>query len=440
MSRGTILASLLLVASCAGARSEGPRGIVLVILDTVRADHVGCYGYSRPTTPNLDALATEGERYEEAYAQAPWTLPAVATILTGQPPHVHGAGRGERGLHPVRAEVVTLAERLQRAGFRTAAVVNVVFCSAESGLARGFDRFDYHASDASNVGGRDARATTDAALDWLRGAKDGRFFLVVHYFDPHLTYDPPPPFDTLFEPAAPGGVGPGFGSARQVHQIADGTLRLSERQKQSLVARYDGEVRYVDEQIGRLRHGLEEMGAWDRSLVVVVADHGEEFWDHGGFEHGHTHYRELLHVPLIVKRPGGARGAVRTQRVRQVDIAPTLVEFAGATIPPELPGQPLGSGSARFSIAEGSLWGGDLASVRSDRGTLIVNRTTGACELYVPDDRAEKRESWSGAPPVEKAGLRALIDALPRSRTDEPGTWEPTPEQLERLRSLGYVR
>ncbi len=258
----------------------------------------------------------------------------------------------------VAPSVPTLAELFAKAGFRTAAVMNVVFCSPESGLSRGFESYDYSRTDRSNVGSRDARATTDAALAWLEKVRGEPFFLVVHYFDAHLTYDPPAPYDTMFEPDAQGGIERGFGSADQVRQIADGTLPLTDRQKQSLVARYDGEIRFLDDQFGRLRRGLEEQGLWPRTTVLVVADHGEEFWDHGGFEHGHTHLRELISVPLILRRPGAPGGVVRTERVRQIDIAPTLLEQAGVAVPTGLPGQPLGRERREALAGRGQPLGG----------------------------------------------------------------------------------
>lgn len=432
------LAASLALLPPACAPKPAPPTVVLVIADTVRADHLGCYGYSRDTSPNLDRLAAEGARFQDAWAQAPWTLPAVASILTGQPPHVHGAGRAVRGLHPVRPNVATLAERLHAAGWMTSAVVSVVFCSPESGLARGFDRYDHQTSDATNVGARDAKETTDRALTAAQEAAGRPLLLLVHYFDAHLTYDPPAPFDTMFDPEAAARVGRGFGSAAQVRAIGDGTLALDDTQRRGLVARYDGEIRFLDREFGRLRDGLGALGRWEQALVIVVGDHGEEFWDHGGFEHGHSHHAELLRVPLIVRGPGRPAGTVVTERVRQIDIAPTVLAYAGVA-GDGLPGSVLGGKRAEFALAEGSLWAGDLASVRSDRGSFLWDRTSGRWEEYAPGDLAESADLLP--PGTIPSGPEAdLLRALPPSRRNEPGDWAPREEDLERLRSLGYIR
>jgi arylsulfatase A-like enzyme len=433
---------LCLVLAAAGCGDGGPgRGdVLLVIVDTARADHFSAYGYPRRTTPNLDRLAAEGQRYDDAWAQAPWTLPAIASILTGQPPHVHGAGRGEGGIHPVREEVATLAERMRSEGYATAAFINVLWCEARiSALDRGFGVYDYHGSDETNRGHRDAGRTTDAVLAWLDRLGDEPFFAVVHYFDPHLTYDPPEPYDTIFDQGAESRQIPrGFGSASQVFQIRDGTIRLGPPERESLIARYDGEIRYTDEQFGRLREGLEQRGRWDDALVIVVADHGEEFWDHGGFEHGHSHYREMLRVPLIARRPGGPAGEVVDRRVRQLDIAPTVLDFAGIPLPRELPGGVLGTIDAPYAVAEGSLWAGHLISIRSVGGTLIRNHSTGAIAFYAPEDKLELHPL-----PIETETARELqdiLEALPAVPTAPADPRQLTEEQKNQLRSLGYLQ
>ena len=429
-----VLSTLLLESAGCGAPEERRPDVVLVILDTTRADHLSSYGYERETTPNLDRLALEGERYELAFAQSNWTLPSIATLLTGEPPHRHGAGRTGDGIYGIRESVPTLAERFAQKGYRTGAIINVVWCNPRiSSLDRGFEHYDFANTNPTNLGHRDARATTDAALSWLRGLGRDPVFLVVHYFDAHLTYDPPAPYDTLFESGPSSRVPTGFGSAGQVQEIRDGTLPLSPEQRAALIARYDGELRFIDEQFELMREGLEEMGRWDDALIVAVGDHGEEFWDHGGFEHGHSHYRELLHVPLIVRRPNGPRGRVVGERVRQMDVAPTLLEFAGIALADALPGRPLGGKAAPYSIAEGSLWTGDLLSVRSDSGTLILNRDTGSARYFGPDDRLER------TPRPAPADLKKILESLPRPRTSDDAPNPLTEEEKAALRALGYL-
>jgi arylsulfatase A-like enzyme len=434
-----LLALGFLFGAC-GRPAEEPRGdVVLVILDTTRADHLSAYGYLRGTTPQLERLAAEGRVFENAWAQAPWTLPAIATILTGQPPWVNGAGGSAAGMHSIRPGVATLAERMTAAGYRSAAFINVIWCSPRiSRLDRGFELYDFATSDETNRGQRDAAATTRAALDWVRGAGDDPVFLVVHYFDPHLTYDPPAPFDTLFEEGDGPRVPRGFGAASEVFAIRKGEIRLDRSRRKSLVARYDGELLFTDEQFGELRRGLERLGRWERSLVVVVGDHGEEFWDHGGFEHGHSHHRELLRVPLIVKRPGGPRGEVRSERVRQIEIAPTVLGFAGIALPAELPGFVLGAGEADVALGEGTLWAGDLVSARSDAGTQFLYRDSGETRFYAADDPLEQhpRDGVDNADPV----LLRLLRALPTGSAAQRQPVELTDEQREKLRSLGYLQ
>ncbi len=204
------------------------------------------------------------------------------------------------------------------------------------------------------------------------------------------------------------------------------------------MARYDGEIRYVDEEFGRLRRGLEELGRWDQSLVIVVGDHGEEFWEHGGFEHGHSHYREVLQVPLIVRRPGG-RAAVREGRARQIDILPTILEYAGLDVPPGFPGRALGDVGMPYSVAAGSLWSGYILSIRSDMGTLILDSPRGVGRFFAPDDQAETVDVRHRNRQTANR-LEDILRILPApTRAPSPG-WELTEQQRQNLRTLGYIR
>jgi len=434
----SLLVTILLFFGC-GKPAPTPPAVVLVVLDTTRFDHLGKAGYPRDTSPNLDRLAEEGSWFSTAWAQAPWTLPAMATVLTGRLPSIHGAGMKAGRLYAVREEIPTLAQRLRPEGVQTGAVVNVVFCNPDSGIARGFEHYDFKSSDASNRNHRNASETTDASLAWLESVRDRPFFLLVHYFDAHLTYDPPAPFDTRFLPPGSGGIRPGFGSASEVIALRNGKIRLSPERREALIARYDGEIAYLDREFGRLRKALEQAGRWENSLVIVVADHGEEFWDHGGFEHGHTHFQELLHIPLIVRRPGGTQGEVRGERVRQLDIAPTILDFFGVAPAPELPGSVLGSGRSGPSRAEGSLWSGEMVSIRNEEGTLIRYRASGRSLLFASDDLKETSDLSRKNPALLRKMEAALAASDPGIRR-EGESREPDQEELERLRSLGYVQ
>ena len=343
---------------------------------------------------------------------------------------------------PLRADVPTVAEQMQRQGFKTAAVVNVLWLHPQSGANRGFDHYDFEATDASNRKMRTAQRTTQAAIDWLETLpSEAPFFLVVHYFDPHLTYDPPAPYDTMFLPeGAEASIPVGFGSAEEVFRIRSGELQLTPQRREALIARYDGELRYMDEEIGRLRRALEQRGRWDNSLVAFTADHGEEFWDHGGFEHGHSHFREMIQVPLIVRGPAGSiwsGGKSHTGRVRNLDLVATLLDQAGAPLD-QLPGRSLDGFSADYAVAEGTLWAGDIVSVRADSGMAMLQRDRGEARFFGPDDGEESKPRRASS--TEAKQLVDLLRALPPLPQAADDAWEPSPEQLERLRSLGYVR
>ncbi len=421
------------------------RNVVVLILDTTRADHLGVYGYPLPTSPNLDRLADEGEVFTRAFSVSPWTLPSIATILTGQPPWVHGAGVARNGYHGIHDEVTTVAERVAEHGIHTAAFANVSFFNEALGMARGFQHFDRpqyadREQGLRNMGHRDAAATTDSVLRWAREHHGQSFFLVVHYFDPHLTYAAPEEIVKLFDPQPVTRIGPDFGSAGELIAIRHGALHLSDRQRKTLVARYDAEIRFMDKHIGRLRSGFERLGVWRNSLVIVVGDHGEEFFDHGGFEHGHSHYVELMRVPLIIRLPDGPEGVRHDHIVQLTGLAAAILKYLGVPIPATI-GDSLLERSGRVALAAGSLWGEDLVSARSETGTVIWRRDViGArAEVYGPADPSE-HTPLSGADVSALDELLARLQALPPSRRSEPGHWSPKDEELEQLEALGYVQ
>ncbi len=435
-------------ASC--AREPRRPNVLLVVIDTLRADRLGCQGGARDLTPNLDRLAAEGVRFANAWSQAPWTLPSTASLLTSLYPEQHGAGGSLprfRGLDPT---VRTLAEDLRDAGYRTGSIVNVAFLDEPFGLTRGFEDVDAKHFESNRVVRR-ATETTDAALAWLEKGDGRPFFLLAHYFDPHAVYDPPQPYRRRF--AAEGDReedGFVFGTRVEMIAIRRGELVPDPATLERAERLYDGEVAYTDHEVGRLLAGLEALGLAEDTLVVVTSDHGEEFGDHGGFEHGHTMYTELLHVPLLLRLPGVLPRRVVDAAVRLVDVAPTVLELCGLPPNPEHAGESLtrllgGTEPAdRDSLAHGNFWGPPLRSWRSGPLHLIVPPSERRPpELY--DWRADPREQEDLARvrPREVERLRHELADFERwaaaHRSGRGGAVELDPELRRHLGGLGYT-
>ena len=391
---------------------EAPRpNILLVTIDTLRADRVGAYGYAAARTPTLDRLASEGVRFADATAHAPLTLPAHAAILTGRYPgaldiRANGVGR-------VPESAVTLAERLKGAGYETGAVIASAILDRSYGLAQGFDDYDDRvpmpASGTISTAGlqRTADQVTSAARQWLN-ARRGAWFLWVHYYDPHLPYQPPAAFARDGRP-------------------------------------YDGEVAYVDEAIATLLEDVDRR----RTVVAVTADHGEGLGDHGELDHGFFLYDATLSVPLIVAAPGFAARVV-TEQVRGIDIAPTLADLGGAGPATGETGEslvPLMKGQTRrevpLSLAESWYprlhfgWS-ELRSARVGEWKYIAAPKP---ELY--DLRTDRREARNIVADRGSVAARLSADLSRITATFDAGPARPTPqpdaETIQRLQALGYV-
>jgi arylsulfatase A-like enzyme len=462
-----LAAFAIATAACAPppARVATPEhpNVLFIAIDTLRSDRPGCYGNSRGLTPHIDALAREGARFERCFAHAPWTLPAFASILTSLYPEQHGAGgglqfHGAQGaatdFRGLARGVPTMPESFRDAGYATMAVVNVDFLSPPFGLTRGFEHCDVRFSE-NNEDMRDARATTDAALGWLAKHEDKAFFLFVHYFDPHAEYRPPQPFRRKFA-AAPDRESDGFvfGTREQVAKLRLHLLPLVADDVQRAAQLYDGEVAYVDDEIGRLLAQIAKSGLDERTLVVLTADHGEEFLDHGGWEHGHTLYDELLHVPLIVRQKGRIAPRVAPDLVAHVDVAPTVCSLCAVAAPSAAAGHDLsplllrGEPAPRSTaLAFGNFWGAPLRALRDDEYKLIVKpaeREHGeARELYRwRDDPRETRDLAASMPDVVarlSAELaRAEQDLAAHGFGDGPRV-ALTAAQVQRLKGLGYT-
>lgn len=435
------------------ASAETPNVLVIAV-DTLRADRLGCYGNPRGLTPNLDALAARGLRFEHAFSCAPWTLPSFASLFTSLAPQEHGAGGnvkdGFRGLAP---DHETLAERCASARWRTGAIVNVEFLGRAFGLMQGFGDVDERVfQDNDHL--RDARATTDAALAWLGGAQEQRFLLLVHYFDPHARYAPPRAFRERFADARDQRDETfQFGTREQVVLWRNKRVAPSADDFARAEKLYDAEVAYTDDEIGRLLRGLESNGRARDTLVVLVADHGEEFLDHGDWEHGHTLYDELLHVPLIVAQPGRVVAGVVAQPVSALDVAPTICGLAQLSPGAHFRGRDFSrvalgrakelEGGATKLLALGNFWGPALESLRDDEWKLV--RTPAAAgaprrELFQwRDDPHEKTERCAGESAACER-LTAELELLERALATRVrgAKVELSPAERQRLRGLGY--
>ncbi|MGH0033403.1 MAG: sulfatase [Myxococcota bacterium] len=326
----SIAALSCLLATPACGPADGRDGVVLIVIDTLRSDRVGFGGYARSVSPNMDRLAADGVVFREARAVAAWTRPTVASILTGYTPRRHGALRYDEGLRPVP----TLATRLALAGYATAAVVANPFL-AKAGFERGFQTFENLSKGHGEGAGRHepkgwhvpGELVTRAAVEAMPAGRAS--FLYVHYLDPHDPYQPSD--EARAELVAPYD-GPAEGSMAYVRgRLLAGVHEPDDAEVRHLSELYDAEVRTVDAAVGELLDWLRDSGRYDRSWVVLTADHGEEFRDHGGWLHSYTLYEEQLRVPLVIKPPRrlGVEPGVRDELVSQVDIVPTLVDGLG---------------------------------------------------------------------------------------------------------------
>jgi choline-sulfatase len=442
---------LILLAGLCWGGAEPPQtapeqrpNILLIVVDTLRADRLGCYGSGLGATPHMDALAKEGVLFRQAYAHASWTLPSFASLLTSQTPPGHGAGGRLPRLRVLPAAVRTLAECLSDAAYATACVVNVDFLGDKFGVTQGFQKVDFEAH-SNNFDMRAAGPTTDQALAWLRARPDRPFFLMVHYFDPHLLYNPPPKYRARFaDPRDRVDTTWVFGTRADILAIRTGaavpeaTIRRAEKL-------YNGEVAYTDDQIGRLLDAIDRMGLRKNTIVVLTADHGEEFLDHGGFEHGHTLYNELVHVPLVIRYPSRLDPETRSEPVGLIDVAPTLCLLAGVPADQQFAGgsllRPTTAAGHRPILMEGDFWGPMMRSWLEGEYKLIAGANGN--ELYnLRKDPGEKDNLITQEPERADRMLRDLDLACKEASSRRlPGDKGPqlSPEEVERLRSLGYI-
>ncbi len=452
---------LYLTACWSGDDTGEGTNVLLIVVDTLRADKLGCYGNGLGLTPHMDAFASEGVLFKNAFSHAPWTLPSFASMLTSTYPAQHGAGGSlparttsglKGGFTSLRPGIRTLGETFQDAGYRTGAVVNVLFVTKDFGMERGFDDLDYVSSENNQQHLlRTAEKTTDTALNWIRKKDNKPFFLLVHYFDPHLAYEPPEEFRRKY--ALEGdreGRGLLFGNRKDIVEYRRGNYILGKNKIERLEALYHGEVAFTDREVGRLLAELGKDRLAPNTLVVITSDHGEEFYDHGGFEHGHTLYDELLHIPLMIRLDGRIpAGTVVEPAVRHLDLAPTICRLTGLESEKQHEGLDLmplmkngAPGDDRPVFCEGNFWGPTRFSRRAGRYKTIVHTPGGRTEIYdLVSDPGEKT-NLAGRDPDLTNRLKADLSIVRQGMMIKAGTASNvslTPEMEEHLRALGYL-
>jgi arylsulfatase A-like enzyme len=453
---------------CGGSAAASRPNVLLITVDTLRPDHLGCYGYRRHTSPHIDAIARRGVVFRQAITAAGRTVQSFPSILTGVYPMVHGL-RYEGQDHGILEGRVTLTRVLKENGYGSFAVTQ----GLNVGLHRDFDIYDpdiYLDPEGKEVyaPARNDREASAKAAGWLRRRKDERapFFLWMRYNAPHWPYEAPAPFTEAFDPRYHGAHDFNGDEGRGARgRVIFGKTRLPEREVEHAVAHYDGEVAYADLAVGDLMKTIEEMGLLDRTLVVITSDHGESLGEHDYFfEHGAYLYDPTVRVPLVMSLPSRLpSGAVVESQVRTIDIMPTILDAAGLPAPAGLQGESLlalarGRGgqppllayseSGRNFYRENPRQpidgvAGKWRMIRSDTHKLILipDDPEPIWELYdLRADPGETQNIWDSAPeagePLREA-LLAILGSDPRrdDREDPPLP----PELRDHLRSLGYV-
>ena len=422
-------------------RNGTPTQVIIFDIDTLRADHLGCYGYDRPTSPHIDRLASEGVLFEWAFAQGPNTPPSQTSILTSLYPSRHGR---LSALDVLAEEITTFAEVMADGGFTTAAFVDGGNMAAASGLDQGFDTYR-----ARPTGGFDVIGPR--VIRWLRRHAEEDFFLLVHTYDTHSPYDPPEPHRSMFvDDARP--TTPGFEPTTDA--LTDVMIRARRGEQNILstediaytIALYDGGVHFVDDWIGRFVTELKGMDVFDRATIVLLSDHGEEFQEHGSVLHEKL-YTTVARIPLIIRPPGGRQALRVPQIVESIDVMPTILEMVGLDLPSTpIQGEslvPLMRGDAEgpfVAFSESRFFGGRDAVAIGD-AHLLRSRKTGLFELYrFTSDPMEQLDVHSENHD-EAPRLLQRLDTH-RATGQRPSAPEEIldPETIEELKMLGYLQ
>ena len=456
---------------------DPPQGVILIMADTLRRDHLDMYDYERETAPVLSRMAAEGTLFRDTISQAPWTKVSTPSIHTSLYPTTHTVKQVPDRLPSF---ATTLAEAYRAAGYATLSFSSVGFTGQSSNMHQGFEELHESGSRTADNETKSAREYVDRLLPWLEDHKDVPFFVFLHVFDPHSPFEPRPPYDTLWaDPAKKAGFEEDLERVREHIETATLRQRGMPSREELLEAEvdpeafinqyydwYDGSIRGMDLEIGRLLERLEALDLRDDTVVAFIGDHGEEFLDHGRTWHGHTVYGELVNVPLLLWGPGVVPAGVTVDdTVRSIDLMPTLLALSGLPAPEEVQGQsliPLMGGPAGGTEAVGE-WIVRPAGSERDLGdgrsiSLIADGWKLVRNTDLPDEDHPELELFDHqADPLNLVNLAGEHPDIVERLTNEIDRWQrqaeaaqlPSDEELgatlsadelKRLRSLGYVR
>jgi arylsulfatase A-like enzyme len=471
----------------ASVRDPNKPNVLLIVMDTVRADHLSLYGYSRDTTPHLKEFAGSATLFTRVRAAGDMTLTSHASILTGTYASWNGI-RSQQGYHgewtPMSRKYPTMAEVLAQNGYFTAGVVaNTVYLTPEWGFERGLEFFDYRSpvrmltpdkayymragahevlhrimdtADFGNMFVRAEKINAEAMRVMERSHDGGRpFFMFLNYMDAHAPYAPPRPFNRIYPGAVDHSISDGR-NAEMFWLLARGTATLGDREREHYISQYDGGIAYMDQQLAELIRHLKEAGLYENTLIIITSDHGEALGERNLLGHGISVYQDQVGVPLIVKYPGQNRGETVSREVGHTDILPTVLEVSGTPMPAFLQGVSLRGNEGNHSrklISESFPQAVIQANPKFNRteralyaeGYKYIGSTLGKRELYdLANDPGESRnlcatEEERCAAMQEE--LSAWAGSAPKTVSRKAGDSK-TPvnqENLERLRSLGYI-
>jgi len=435
------------IAADNGARESATTGerpnVVLISVDTLRADHLGCYGYDRPTSPALDRLANQGAVFDDASATSPWTLPSHASLLTGLFPRHHGL----LYYRPIsRISDFTLADLLAAQGYETAAFVNSMFLDRPYGFANGFDRFEYLREDTKS---KMPSGIFAEARQWLTRRRARPFFLFVHAYDVHSDYRSLPKYEQQFVGEYDGAVD--GGTVQMALLAREG--QLDDDDVAHLVDLYDAGIRQFDDELERF---LEQLQAeFEHTAIIVTSDHGEEFMDHGNVLHGRAHFQEVIRVPLVIRAPGIPPGTRIAEPVSIVDVVPTVLGLLGIEPPGNLDGLDLGqtwrspawTPPSRFLFSEadhgtqrdGVQLNGIKWTVRHDNFKMHYDRPTGRTELFDLASDPHERVDVAGQETAAFMRLKDQLDRYLAGSRERPTSQPLSDEERRRLKTLGYA-